>query len=144
MPSPKTQRQDSNATPLTTVCLYALSFHSLAYHYTTVTTLRTLSQRHNRYHNRRSPRTFAASAVYNSIPVHFRQMIDRLVQAKGVTYSDRENLAYLRVKKSDILAFLAPYLLQPSNPALELLRTIEDVEVIDIVSGELVPMFVEG
>jgi hypothetical protein len=66
------------------------------------------------------------------------------VQAKAAIYPDRAGLTHPWVKKSDIQTFLAPYLLQPPNPALELLRNIEDVEVVDSASGELVPMFVEG
>ena len=126
------------------VCLYALSFHSLAYPYITVTALRSLSQQYNVYHNQRSARTRAASTIYNSIPIHYRRILDHLVHAKAAVYSDRAIITHPPVKKSEISAFLAPYFPQQTNPATELLRAVQDVEVIDSVSGELVPMFVEG
>jgi len=64
---------------------------------------------------------------------------------KAAIYPDRVIITHHPlVKKSEISALLAPYFLQQTNLATELLRAVQDVEVIDSVSGELVPMFVEG
>jgi len=144
VPSPGPQKKRWITTSLMTVCLYALSFHSLAYPYITVTALRSLSQKHDTHHNQRSARTHAASTIYNSIPIYYRRILDHLVRAKAAISSDWTIIAHAPVKKSEISAFLAPYFLQQTNPATELLRIVQDVEVTDSVSGELVPMFVEG
>jgi hypothetical protein len=109
-----------------------------------VTALRSLSQQYDVYHHQHSAQTCAASTIYNSIPIYYRQILDHLVHAKAAIYSDRAIITHLPVKKSEISAFLAPYFQQQTNPAVELLRAVKDVEVIDSVSGELVPMFVEG
>jgi hypothetical protein len=106
------------------VCLYALSFHSLTYPYITVTALRSLSQQHNVYHNQRSARTHAASTIYNSIPIYYRQILDHLVRTKAAIYLDRAIITHPPVKKSEISGFLAPYFQQQMNPATELLRAV--------------------
>ena len=144
MPSPGPQEKRWIATSLMTVCLYTLSFHSLSYPYITVTTLRSLSQKHDTHQNQCSARTHAASTIYNSIPIYYRRILDQFVHAKTAIYSDRMAIAHPAVKKSELSAFLVPYFLEQTNPAMELLRVVQDVEVTDSVSGELVPMFAEG
>jgi hypothetical protein len=129
---------------LTTVCLYALSFRSLTYPCVTVMTLRSISHSYNIYEDERDDRAHVASRIYNAIPLHYRQVLDRLLQAKNLLYSDRTRISHPTVKKSEISAFLIPHLAQQANPAMDLLRNVQDAKVIDSVSGQLVPMFQEG
>lgn len=125
------------------VCSNACSFRSLAYHFITVTALRSLSQQHA-YPNQRNARTRVASEIYNTIPLCYRQTLDQLIRAKAAVYPERALITHPTVRKSEISAFLTRYLPQQTDSATELLRAIQNVEVIDLVSGELVPMFVEG
>lgn len=121
-----------------------LSFRSLAYPYVTATTLRSLSHRYNQYEDERSDQVQVASRVYNAIPLHYRQVFDRLLQAKSLMYSDGTNISHPPVKKSQISTFLTPHFAPQANPASDLLRNVRDVKVMDPVSGLLVPMFEEG
>lgn len=109
-----------------------------------MTELRSLSQQHRIRPNTRTPQTTAASKIYNSIPLCYRQILDYLAREKAPVYSVRAAISHPQVKKSDISVFLAPCFQQQMNPATELLQSVQDMEVVDSVSGELVPMFVEG
>ena len=88
-------------------------------------------------------RTRAASTIYNSIPLPYRQLLDRLVCAKVAIYPDREDLAHPPVKKSELAGFLAPFIGHQTNAATDLLKGVQDLQVL-AVTGEWVPMFVEG
>ncbi|EDR04247.1 uncharacterized protein LACBIDRAFT_330740 [Laccaria bicolor S238N-H82] len=91
-----------------------------------VSELRYLSIQHRMDENERSNRTQAALTIYNSIPLHYRQILDRLVRAKTALSQDRTPLAHPAVKKSEIAGFLAPHFGHQTNPATELLRTVQD------------------
>lgn len=106
--------------------------------------LRYLSLQHRNYQNERNQQTHAASIAYASIPIHYRQILENLVHAKAAISEDRARIAHPSVRKSDVAGFLAPYIEQQINPATELLKAMQDVKVMHHLTGDLVPLFVEG
>ena len=105
--------------------------------------LRCQSQVHRNV-NLRDDITQSAFDAYNKIPVHYRHVLDELIQIRcNAQFAvDRFLVVHPAIRKSQIVTFLDLHFTQ-QNAATDLLRKVPNLEVLSM-DGSYVYMFQEG